>query len=221
MYTLLVVWVAAAAVPQNSSPPRNWIPLDEGVLAHSAEHVMAGQLPQRDFSDVYTGGLSQFDALVFETLGTRLVNLRWAMFVVFLLWVPALFCILLRLYLLAAGIATLLCVVLGACLRIQRPCPHGTISSLPALALLRLRGLPKPRGHAGCSSAGLAGGASVLVKVVGFYDTSAGALLFFVWEELAHCTDGEPTDKAKVDTGIWDLCLSTPGALRRRIASTC
>src|SRR5512140_3441507 len=33
---------------------RGWMPFDDGTLAQSAERVMQGQLPHRDFNDVYT-----------------------------------------------------------------------------------------------------------------------------------------------------------------------
>src|ERR1700684_2764641 len=87
---LLAGWLCFAAYV-GSRIDRGWIPLDEGVLGHSAERVLAGELPHRDFDDVYTGGLSQADAAVYRLTGVRLVNLRWAMYAVFLLWVPAVF----------------------------------------------------------------------------------------------------------------------------------
>ena len=35
---------------------RGWIPHDEGLLGQSAERVLSGELPHRDFDDPYTGG---------------------------------------------------------------------------------------------------------------------------------------------------------------------
>ncbi len=44
---------------------RGWIPVDEGLLAQTAERVLAGELPHRDFDDCYTGGLAIFYAAAF------------------------------------------------------------------------------------------------------------------------------------------------------------
>jgi len=46
------------------------------VLGQSAERVLHGELPQRDFDDVYTGGLSMLHAAAFRALGVRLHSLR-------------------------------------------------------------------------------------------------------------------------------------------------
>ena len=93
---LLVVWVIAAAYV-GARLNRGWIPMDEGALGHAAERVMQGELPHRDFDDVYTGGLATFDAVVFKVMGTQLSYLRLAMFAVFLLWVPTVYYIASRL----------------------------------------------------------------------------------------------------------------------------
>ena len=51
-----------------------WVPHDEGALAQSAERTAHGQLPHRDFEELYTGGLTQVNALAFRVLGVRLRN---------------------------------------------------------------------------------------------------------------------------------------------------
>src|SRR5262245_37286509 len=70
---------------------RGWVPHDEGTLGQSAERVLAGELPHRDFDDPYTGGLSYAHALAFRLAGTNLVTLRWGLLVAFLAWVPAVY----------------------------------------------------------------------------------------------------------------------------------
>ena len=66
-----------------------WIPHDEGTLAQAAERVLFGELPHRDFDEVYTGGLDWFHAAAFEVLGHSLRSMRLALFGLFALWVPA------------------------------------------------------------------------------------------------------------------------------------
>ncbi|MCE9608000.1 MAG: glycosyltransferase family 39 protein [Planctomycetia bacterium] len=56
-----------------------WIPHDEGLLAHTAERVLNGELPHRDFDDVYTGGLAMLHAAAFEAFGVKLTSLRWVL----------------------------------------------------------------------------------------------------------------------------------------------
>ncbi|MGE0157923.1 MAG: ArnT family glycosyltransferase [Gemmatimonadales bacterium] len=55
---------------------RGWIPHDEGTLAQSALRALTGELPHRDFHDMYTGGLSYWHALSFVLFGIRLTSPR-------------------------------------------------------------------------------------------------------------------------------------------------
>src|SRR5438876_349386 len=90
---------------------RGWIPYDEGSLAQSAERVLAGELPHRDFDELYTGGLSFLYALSFETLGVKLTSIRAVLLLFSLLYVPALYLIAARFVPPAiAGLVVLLCV---------------------------------------------------------------------------------------------------------------
>src|SRR3989454_5257856 len=52
-----VAWVLGAAVGGHYLT-RGWVPHDAGSLAQSAERVLAGELPHRDFDEIYTGGAS-------------------------------------------------------------------------------------------------------------------------------------------------------------------
>ncbi|HZE76087.1 MAG TPA: hypothetical protein VE091_12310, partial [Gemmatimonadales bacterium] len=72
---LACVWLAGAAYVIHVLD-RKWIPHDDGSLAQAAERVLLGEMPHRDFADLYTGGLSLLDALAFRVLGTRLMALR-------------------------------------------------------------------------------------------------------------------------------------------------
>ena len=68
---------------------RAWIPSDEGLLAHSAERVLQGELPHRDFDEMYTGGLTYLHAAAFRLLGVRLTSIRVVLFVFSLAFVAA------------------------------------------------------------------------------------------------------------------------------------
>src|SRR6266700_7747426 len=61
---------------------RGWVPHDEGTLGESAERVLNGELPHRDFDD-YTGGLTVVHALAFREFGFNSASMLIVLFVLF------------------------------------------------------------------------------------------------------------------------------------------
>jgi hypothetical protein len=178
---LLAVWIAGAAYV-GARLDTNWVPLDEGTLAQSAERVLHGELPHRDFDDVYTGGLARFDAVVFETIGTRLSSLRTALFAVFLLWVPAVYYIARRFAKpLTAAAVTLLCIIWTLPTN-PSAMPSWYNLFLATFGIATLIRFTETRQRAWLFAAGVAGGLSMVVKIVGLYYI-AGALFFFALDE--------------------------------------
>jgi hypothetical protein len=178
---LLAVWIASAAYV-GARLDRGWIPHDEGTLAHSAERVVQGELPHRDFDDAYTGGLTRFDAVVFETLGTRLLALRIALYLVLLLWVPAVFYIATRFATPSVAAAvTLLCVVWSIpSYPAALPSWYNLfLATFGAAALFRFT---ETRRRVWLIAAGVLGGLSVLVKIIGLYFVAA-AVFFAAFDE--------------------------------------
>jgi hypothetical protein len=161
-----------------------WIPYDDGTLGQSAERILLGQLPHRDFAEPYTGGLSWVNAAALRVLGTNLWTIRLVLFAVFIAWVPAVYFIVSRLVRpLAAGGVTLLAVAWSL---------PNYIAAMPSwyclfLATFGLAALFRYLADARdrwLVVAGLAGGLSFLVKVVGLYYV-AGVLLFLVFHAHA------------------------------------
>ncbi len=70
---------------------RGWYPHDEGQIGQSALRVLAGELPHRDFTEAYTGGLSLLHAAVFRFTGPDALQLRILLFAVTLVWLPLVF----------------------------------------------------------------------------------------------------------------------------------
>ena len=70
---------------------RGWYAHDEGLLGQSAARVLRGEIPHRDFTDPYTGGLSLLHALLFQLFGARLDVLRRAFDVVAWGWLALLY----------------------------------------------------------------------------------------------------------------------------------
>jgi hypothetical protein len=185
---LLCVW-AICGVYLGTNLMRGWVPHDDGALAQSAERVLQGQMPHRDYVEIYTGGLSYLNALAFRVCGINLGSLRIVLFIFFLAWVPVVF------YLarecmgdVAAGGVTLLAAAWSVPLY-----PAGMPSwynlffaTFGAAALFRFVKRPW---WGWLFVAGLCGGMSFLIKSVALYYV-AGVLLFLVYREQSENREG-------------------------------
>jgi hypothetical protein len=161
---------------------RGWVPSDEGTLAESAERVLHGDRPHRDYHEGYTGGLSYLNAGAFRLFGTNLASMRYMLFLFFLAWVPAVYYVASRFVSAPlAGAVTLLAVAWG---------PPNYAAAMPSwynlffatfgLAAL-LRYIEVQRGR-WLFVAGLCGGISFLAKLPGLYFFAA-TLLFLLFHE--------------------------------------
>ena len=182
MILLAVVAISAAYV--GATLWRGWVPYDDGALAQSAERLMMGELPHRDFDEIYTGGLAWLNAGAFLVFGKSLWSIRIALLAVFLAWVPSVYYIGSRFVRpVAAGAVTLLAVVWSL--------PNYTaampswynlfFATFGAAALIRHVEDGRRRWLVG---AGVAGGLSFLAKLVGLFYV-AGVLLFLVYRAHA------------------------------------
>lgn len=174
---LVIVLVSAAYVAWHLD--RGWIPLDDGTLAHSAQRVLQGELPHRDFDDVYTGGLALLDAAAFRVLGASLLTLRLVLFAAFVAWVPAVHYVLSRFVrpVTAAGLTLVAVVWSVPNYPAAMPSWYNLFLATVAIAAL-IAHLEDPRPR-WLVAAGIAAGLSFDVKVVGLYCVG-GVLLYLV-----------------------------------------
>jgi len=176
---------------------RYWIPLDAGTLAQSAERVLEGQLPHRDFRDPYTGLNALVGAGAFRLFGTRLLALRIPLMAGFALWLPALWLVARRF--LTPG-TTILAVLLAATLSVPAyPSAMPTWFCLYAVtwgcwALLRWM---EGGSRRWLLAAGATAGLALLFKVVGLYFLAA-ALAAVAWRRV----DGSRAYAATVGVGV-------------------
>ena len=106
----LLVTLAITTIYLSTMRNHGWIAHDEGLLALSADRVLAGETPHIDFQDPYTGGLSYWHAQVFRVLGTSLTSLRTILVGIAVLAVLAWFLIAAKfLRPVSASVVTLLC----------------------------------------------------------------------------------------------------------------
>ncbi len=175
---------------------RGWVPHDDGMLAQTGERVLNGQLPHRDFDDVYTGGLSYLNAAAFKIFGLNLMSLRIMLLIFFAMWVPAVyFCASRFTSPLAAGLVTLLSVAWSVP-NYPAGMPSWYCLFFATFGVAALLEYLDTRAIRWLFVAGLCGGLSCLIKSPGIYFVAA-ALLFFVYGEQEQARENPCADAAK------------------------
>jgi hypothetical protein len=203
----LLAWLLSA-IYLGINLNKGWNSHDDGALGQSAERILQGDMPHRDFDDPYTGGLAYIDAAIFKLFGINLFWLRIFLFGFFLAWVPAVYA-LARQFLTAwpaAGV-TLIAVAWSvpnypAAMPSWYNLFFATFGTLALAKYTR-----KPAIH-WLVLAGLCGGLSFLIKSAALYYIAAG-LLFFVFREqvLSRNQVGAPR-RTPLYLAFLTLCLS-------------
>ena len=192
-----------------------WVPADDGTLSQSALRVLQGQLPHRDFGEIYTGGLSFIHALAFRAFGVNLMSLRVCVFLFFLAWLPAVYYVALRFTsAIGAGMVTLLAVAWSyPNYPAAMPSWYNLFfATFGAAALLRYL---EARTRRWLFLAGVCGGVSILIKVIGAYYI-AGALLFLAFLEQSESAEGEGSEQSALGESAktsWPYRVFSGGAL--------
>jgi Dolichyl-phosphate-mannose-protein mannosyltransferase len=179
---MVAVWIASVSYV-GSRITRDWTPHDEGLLAQSAERLLAGQIPHRDFGDAYTGLLTAYHATAFAIGGHSLLTLRFALLVAFALWVPAFYAIAVRFIPpLAAALATAVAVVWSVPnYSASMPTWYNLFfATAGTWAVIRFI---ESKARRWLTVAGVCAGLSVLVKIVGIYFIIA-VVVFLYWRSL-------------------------------------
>lgn len=186
-----LVWVAgilySAAVID-----RGWGPADEGLLGQTAERLLGGELPHRDFDDLYTGGLTAVHAFAFKLLGVRLIALRAVLLAAVILWIPLCYAVARRFAPpLLAGAVTLLAVAWSIpAYPASMPSWYNLFfATAGLLAMLRYLETQRLRWLVG---AGFCAGLSLLVKVTGIFLLGALVLILAYRAVAAAAASGRP-----------------------------
>ncbi len=187
---LLLVWLACAAYG-GTLLKRGWVPHDDGTFASSAQRVLQGEMPHRDFDELYTGGLTYLSAAAFRLSGANFATLRWMLFLFFLAWVPAIFYIASRLVQpLAAGLVT--CLAVAASVPVySAPVPSWYnlfFATFGTAAVLRYL---ESRNRWWLAIAGFCAGLSFLAKISGLYFLAA-IFLFLIFLEQTGSQSSSP-----------------------------
>ena len=178
---LIIVW-SVSALYVFGFYDRGWVPHDEGAIAQSAERVLAGEMPHRDFDEIYTGGLTYLHAVAFKTLGLNLISLRIVLLVFFLAFVPALYALAVRLAPPIVAAAVTLVGVVWSVPNYFASVPSWYNLFFATFGTLALSRYVETRQVRWLFAAGLLGGFSLLVKITGLYYIAA-AVLFLTFRE--------------------------------------
>jgi hypothetical protein len=178
---LAAVWLLSAFY-LGMELKRGWLPHDEGVLAQSAERVLLGEIPHKDFDEIYTGGLSYLNAEAFRLFGTNLASMRYMLYLFFVAWVPCLYFVASRFGAPWVAAAFTLLAVAWSVPNYTTAMPSWYNLFFATFGVAALFRHLETRHHRWLFVAGLCGGISFLFKLSGLYYV-AGAVLFLWYVE--------------------------------------
>ena len=181
-WIFLLAALLASAWYEGTHLYRGWVPHDEGCLSESALRVMHGQLPHRDYVEIYTGGLAYLDALTFRLLGLRFVNLRLVLFGFFVIWVAVTYWIAANLAAAWIAAAITFFAVLWSVPNYSAAMPSWYNLFFATFGLAAIFQYFRARSARWLFLAGLCAGISFLVKIAGLYFLAA-LLLYCVYRE--------------------------------------
>ena len=173
---LPLIVIALSAVLLASELGQGWVPYDEGALGQAAERVLAGQVPHRDYDDIYTGGLAYLHAAFFSVGSHTSSTLRMPLFLFALPWVAALYAIARRFVPPIGAALVVVTAVVWSVPNYPASVPSWFnlfFATFGALALLR--GLESGR-QRWFVLAGVAGGISFLFKLSGIFYLLGGGI---------------------------------------------
>ena len=179
------VWILCGAYTARFVD-RGWIPHDEGTIGQSAERVRSGELPHRDFDEMYTGGLTYLHAAGMKILGTTLRAPRIILFACFMAFLAAVFAVARRVAAPPVAIGAMALATAWSVPNYFVSLPSWYNLFLATFGVLALMRFLETRHRWWLILAGACGGLSVLAKITGVYYL-AGGLVF-----LAHL---EQTDR--------------------------
>ncbi len=195
---------------------RGWIPHDEGVLNHTAERVLRGELPHRDFDDPYTGGLAFLHAAAFRLLGTGLLTTRIVLFGFALVMVLLTYAVAIRAGSVLAATVTSLLATAWSVPNYFAAMPSWYVLILSLAGVLSLLQHVDDGRRRWLVAAGLCGGLAILFKIVGLYYVAA-VLLFLLYRRTLNSEPTGPRGTMLLPVGLAvTVLLALVGLLVRR-----
>jgi hypothetical protein len=168
--------LVAGVLLLGSEVREGWVPHDEGALGQSAERVLAGQVPHRDFNEIYTGLLSYLHAGVFAFLPVSSLSMRLPLVLVALVWLWTTYRILLRFLAPGWAGATAVTALVWGVPNYPAPLPSWYILFVATFSTLALVRWVEDRRSVWLGLAGFWGGLAFLFKLSGVFVILGGGL---------------------------------------------
>jgi hypothetical protein len=195
----VLVWAASAWFISDRID-RGWGPPDEGLLGQTAERFFRGEVPHRDFDDLYTGGLTALHGAAFALLGTKMSSLRIVLLGAVVLWIPFVWIIARRFVSPLVAAALTILAVAWSLPAYPAPMPSWYnlfFATVGLWAILRFLDTSRYRW---AFVAGVCAGLSMLAKISGMYFLAALLLIVVMRAYLVPTSDalleGAPIDDA-------------------------
>lgn len=204
---LLPMVLMIAGVLLASELNQGWVPHDEGVLGQSAERVLGGEVPHRDFDEIYTGLLSYLNAAAFKVGGYASTTMRVPLFLFALAWVAALYRIALRFAPPPGAALITITAFVWSVPNYPAPVPSWYnlfFATFGILAILRATETAQRRW---LFVAGAAGGISFLFKLSGVFSLLGGGLALIVASLPRRTDGGPPRPDARIAAAVVSLVL--------------
>ncbi|MGV2339425.1 MAG UNVERIFIED_CONTAM: glycosyltransferase family 39 protein [Planctomycetaceae bacterium] len=217
--TDLVVMAVSVAIVLCATLPdlmTGWFPHDEGQVGQAAERFLQGELPHRDFDDMYTGLLTVLHAGAFQLLGVRTESTRWLLLAASIPFFVSIYRVSRRwLSALDAGGMVVLCGMWSVRLN-PESLPSWYILFLTVVLLDALLTFAETRQLRWLLAAGVLAGTAFLFKLTGIYLIAAGVLFLMDYEQ--RCCDREAR-RSFVFSGWISFCVLVYGLAASRLWS--
>ncbi len=178
--TAAVAIVLCATLPDLMT---GWFPHDEGQVGQAAERFLQGELPHRDFDDMYTGLLTVLHAGAFQLLGVRTESTRWLLLAASIPFFVSIYRVSRRwLSALDAGGMVVLCGLWSVRLN-PESLPSWYILFLTVVVLDAFLTFVETRQLRWLLVAGVLAGTAFLFKLTGIYLIAAGVLFVMDYEQ--------------------------------------
>lgn len=175
---------------------RQWIPHDEGMLGQTAERIRLGQLPHRDFEELYTGGLSYWHSMMQSWFGTHLMAARYGILMVWVCWLLLVYWLVRRTNVrMHEGWAIFVTCVIGAWSLPIYPAamPSWYLLFLATAAVAALMQWSQAMHRRWLIIAGASIGLALLVKITALYLVAASIVSVLVIVQQSHERRSHPT----------------------------
>lgn len=195
-WTAPLVLVICCGILLAAALLQGWYPHDEGALGQSAERLLAGEWPHRDFDEIYTLLLSVVHAAMFAVTEPSSAVMRLPLFVAALGWIVIVYRLLLRALPPAGAAVVAFAAMLWSVPNYPAPMPSWYVLFVATAGALALVKWLESGDLRWVFVAGCCGGVAFLFKLNGVLFVAGGGLALLLTASVAPSTFASGTDGA-------------------------